>query len=142
MDLLDRNIYATDLNENYEILERTLKEVQSECFPDRIVRFNGRKHNKTPRITTGILNSINRKNILYKVLKQTKADAISYARKKCFFNRYRNILTKTITFAKRKYYTHIFEQCQGDMKKTLAILPDILNRKTKKSNRYNDNKWA
>ena len=79
MDLLDRNIYDTDPNENYEILER---EVHTECFPERIVRFNDKKHKKTPWITTGILNSINRRNKLCKVLKQTKTDAISYAKKK------------------------------------------------------------
>ena len=82
MDLLDRNIYDTDPNENYEVLERTLKEVHTECFPERIVRFNYKKHKKTPWITTGILNSINRRNTLYRVLKQTKTDAISYATKK------------------------------------------------------------
>ena len=82
MDLLDRNIYDTDPNENYEVLKRTLKEVHTECFPERIVRFNDKKHNKTPWITTGILNSINRRNKLYRVLKQTKTDAISYATKK------------------------------------------------------------
>ena len=71
IDLLDRNIHATDPNENYEVLEQTLKEVHTECFPERIVRFNGRKHKKTPWITTGILNSINRRNKLYKVLKRT-----------------------------------------------------------------------
>ena len=79
MDLLDRNIYDTDPNENYEVLERTLKEVHTECFPERIVRFNDKKHKKTPWIITGILNSINRRNKLYRVLKQTKTDAISYA---------------------------------------------------------------
>ena len=40
-----------------------------------------RSTKKTPCITTGILNSINRRNKLYKVLKQTKTDAISYATK-------------------------------------------------------------
>ena len=48
-------------------------------------------------------------------------------------NRYRNVLSKTIAFTKRKYYTHIFEQCERDMKKTWATLSDILNRNTKKS---------
>ena len=83
MDLLDRNIYATDPNENYEVLERTLKEVHMECFPEQIVRFNGKKHKKTPWMTTGIINLINRRNKLYRVLKHTKTDAISYA--KIFF---------------------------------------------------------
>ena len=143
MDLLDRNIHATDPNKNYEVLERTLKEVQTECFPERIVWLNGRKHKKTPWITTRILKSINRRNKLYKVLKRTKTDAISYVTKKINFNRYRNVLCKTIAFAKRKYYIHIFEQSQRDMKKTWATLSDILNRNTKKIfTRYNDNKWA
>ena len=48
-------------------------------------------------------------------------------------NRYRKVLNKTIAFTKRKYYIHIFEQCQRDMKKTWATLSDILNRNTKKS---------
>ena len=116
MDLLDRNIYDTDPNENYEILEQTLKEVHTECFPELIVRFNDKKHKKTPWITIGILNSINRRNKIYRVLQQTKTDAISYATKK--ISRYRNVLSKTIAFTKRKYYIHIFEQCQRYMKKT------------------------
>ena len=82
--------------------------------------LNGRKHKKTPWITTGILNSINRRNKLYKVLKRTKTDAISYVAKKINFNRYGNVLCKTIAFAKRKYYIHIFEQCQQDMKKDMG----------------------
>ena len=49
MDLLNRNIHATDPNENYEVLEQTLiKEVHNESFPERIVRFNVKKHKTTP----------------------------------------------------------------------------------------------
>ena len=92
-----------------------------------------RSTTKTPWITTGILNSINRRNKLYKVLKQTKTDAISYATKKSNFKRYRNILSKTIAFAKRTYYIHIFHQCKRDMKKTWAILSNILNKIAKQS---------
>ena len=44
MDLLNRNIHVTDPNENYEVLEQTLKEVHNESFPERIVRFNVKKH--------------------------------------------------------------------------------------------------
>ena len=32
---LDTNIYIPDLNHNYEILEHSLKETDSECFPER-----------------------------------------------------------------------------------------------------------
>ena len=76
----------------------------------------------------GILNSINCRNKLYKVLKQTKTDAIRYATKKSNFNRYRNILSKTIAFAKQTYYIHIFDQCKRDMKKTWATLSDKTSR--------------
>ena len=46
MDLLNRNIHATDPNEKYGVLEQTLKEVHNESFPERIVRFNVKKHKK------------------------------------------------------------------------------------------------
>ena len=78
IDQLDTNIHNTDLNHNYETLERSLIETQSDCFPDRVVRFNNKKHKTTPRATQGILNFINQRNRLYKRLKPTKTDAPSY----------------------------------------------------------------
>ena len=38
----------------------------------KTVKFNRRKHKRDPRITFGILRSVNKKNNLYKTLKQTK----------------------------------------------------------------------
>ena len=46
IDQLDTNIHNTDPNHNYEILEHSLTETQSECFPDRVVRFINKKHKK------------------------------------------------------------------------------------------------
>ena len=51
-------------------------------FPRANLQCNDKKRKKSPWITTGILNSINRRNKLCKVLRQTKTDAISYATKK------------------------------------------------------------
>ena len=110
-------------------MENALTESYSACFPERVVRFNKKKHKKTPWITAGILKSINHRNKLYKNLKQTQIDAINYLAKKANFNQYRNRLNKTIALAKRMYYKHIFDQFKYDMKKTWAILSDILNRK-------------
>ena len=45
-DQLDTNIHNTDPNHNYEILERSLIETQSECFSDRVVRFNNKNIKK------------------------------------------------------------------------------------------------
>ena len=94
-----------------------------------MVRFNKKKHKKTPWITAWILKSINRRNKLYKNFKQTQIDALSYVTKKITINQYRKRLNKTIALAKCMYYKHIFDQFKYDMKKTWAILSDILNRK-------------
>ena len=114
-DHLDTNIHVNDPNHNYEILEHALKETHSECFPERRVKFNDKKHKKTPWITNGILRSINSRNKLYKKLKKTKIDSLSYITKKTNFNRYRNTLNKTITNAKRVYYKAIFNLYKHDM---------------------------
>ena len=45
------------------------------------------------------------RNKLYKKLKKTKIDSLSYITKKTNFNRYRNTLNKTITNAKRVFST-------------------------------------
>ena len=65
---------------------------------------------------------------MYKSLKKTQLNSTSYATKKSNFNQYINRLGKTIALAKRMYYKTIFEQYKQDMKKTWAILSDILHR--------------
>ena len=130
-DQLDKDIHVTDPNYNYEILEHAIKYTHSECFPERRVRFNAKKHKKTPWITNGILKSTNNRNKLYKKLKQSRIDSINYIAKKTDFNKYRNTLSKTITNAKRVYYNQIFDRYKYDMKKTWNIISEPLNRKVK-----------
>ena len=67
-DQLDTNIHIPDPNHHYEILEHTLKETNSECFPERRVKFNDKKHKKTHWVTNVIIRSINTRNKLYKKL--------------------------------------------------------------------------
>ena len=95
-----------------------IKETHSECFPERRVKFNAKKHKKSPWITNGILKSINNRNKLYKKLKQSRIDYVDYITKKTEFNKYRNTLSKTITNAKRVYYKQMFDRYKYDMKKT------------------------
>ena len=56
-----------------------------------------------------------------------------YTEKQLQFNRYRNELKKTITHAKRSHYQDLFKQFKFDMKKTWAVLSEILNRKNRNS---------
>ena len=69
-DQLDTNIHIPDPNYNYEILEHALKETHSECFPERRVRFNDRKHKKTPWIT--------KTKTITKTITKTKIDPPNY----------------------------------------------------------------
>ena len=43
-DQLDIDILVTDSNYNYEMLEHAINESYSECFPERRVKFNAKKH--------------------------------------------------------------------------------------------------
>ena len=70
---------------------------------------------------------------MYKRLKQTKTDAPSYEAKRTCFNKYRNLLKKTITHAKYVFYKNLFDQYKNDMRKTWSIISDTLNKKVKHS---------
>ena len=120
-------------NHNYQILEESLINSHNECFPTRVVMFNRKRHKISPWMTNGILKSINHRNRLYKNLKQYKPDSFMYTEKQLQFNRYRNELKKTITHAKRSHYKDLFKQFKFDMKKTWAVLSEILNRKNRNS---------
>ena len=87
---------STDPNYNYEILKLSLRESHNECLPTRTVRFNDKRHKKTLWITRGIIKSINYRNKLYKILKQTKSDAYCYVEKQTALHRYINELKRPL----------------------------------------------
>ena len=126
-DELDKNMNS-DPNSNYEIIENTLKETLNECMPTKIVKFNRKKHKKSPWITFGIIRSINNRNKLYKKWKQTKIESENYILTKMHFNKYRNTLRKTIDNAKKMHYKNLFDRFKFNIKKTWSIISDTLNR--------------
>ena len=114
-------------------LNMHLKKLIQNVSPNVELNLMTKKHKKTPWITNRILRSINSRNKLYKKLKKTKIDSLSYITKKSNFNRCRNTLNKTITNAKRVYYKAIFNLYKHDMKKTWGVISETLNRKVKNS---------
>ena len=58
----------------------------------------------------GMIKSINTKDKMYKKLVQSRRDNELYEVLKTRFNRYRNILKKAISKAKRMYYVDVFTQ--------------------------------
>ena len=107
---------------NYAILENSLKTAMDNSFTVKRVKFNRNKHKITPWITFDIIRSINERNKLYGKLKRTNVNNQSYHDRKVNFNAYKTTLRKTITAAKKLYYTNLFARHKNDHKKMLAII--------------------
>ena len=80
-------------------------------------------------MTTGILNSINTKNKLYKTLLKTGTNNDDYRVAKANFKRYRDILRNSIKRAKMLYYKRTFNLYQNDVKKLGHLSKRLYNRK-------------
>ena len=93
------------------------------------VRYQKRKHNKSKWMTTGILNSINTKDRLYKTLLKTDTSSNAYKVAKANFKRYREILRSSIKRAKMLYYKKTFNLYQNGVKKPGHLSKRLYNRK-------------
>ena len=118
-----------DSNENFNLFMQTFSTLKEKYLPKRRVKFNKRKHRKNPWLTQGLLNSINAKDKLYKLLLQTPTDSPNYQQLKTNVKTYRNIIRRTIIHAKRDYYRKTFNQFSDNIRKTWQIINDTLNRK-------------
>ena len=139
-DFASKNIYEKlnkdihcNPNENYNILESEIITSMESHMDKKTVKFNRRKHKRDPWITFGILRSVNKKNKLYKCLKQTKSDSTIFEERKQRFNRYKNTLRKTIAQAKKLYYSNQFARHVGNGQKTWQTIDSALHRKPPKS---------
>ena len=99
--------------------------------------YQKKLHKKSKWITNGILNSINKKDKLYKTLIQTDTNnTVLYERLKTEFKEYRGGLRKTIRKAKRDFYIHIYNRHKNDIKKTWSLINETLNRNLRKQSTY------
>ena len=80
-------------------------------------------------MTTGILNSSNTKDGLYKTLLKTGTNNDDYRVAKDNFKRYRDILSNSIKMAKMLYYKRTFNLYQNDVKKTWTLIKETLQQK-------------
>ena len=68
----------TNPNDNYEIFITHFQLAKDKHLPMKSVRYQKRKHKKSKWMTTGILNSINTKEGLYKTLPKTGTNNDDY----------------------------------------------------------------
>ncbi len=88
---------------------------------------------QSPWITQGLLNSIRKRDILYKKLIKTKSTSPSYNKKKETLDNHNVILKKLLRKTKREYYTNEFQKFSNDCKNTWKLLNEVTGRKSKKT---------
>ena len=111
-----------------------LTQAKQKCMPKKIVKFDKKKHKKSPWMTRGILNSINSKNKLYKTLLQTDPNSDMYSTLQTNYKAYKSLIRRSIMLAKRKYYCTTFNLHSNNLKKTWRTINEILNRGKGKDN--------
>ena len=119
-------------NNNFEHFMELFMKLKQQYLPKRVVRFNRKKHKIKPWLTTGILNSINSKDKLYKTLVQTPKDSPIYSDLLSNFKVYKNIIRRSIMHAKRDYYKNVFRMYSFNLKKTWQTINDSLNRRNRR----------
>ena len=119
----------TNPNDNYEIFITHFQLAKDKHLAMKSVRYQKKKHKKSKWITTGILNSINTKDGLYKTLLKTVTNNDDYRVAKANFKRYRDILRNSIKRAKMLYYKKTFNLYQNDVKKTWTLIKETLQQK-------------
>ena len=87
-------------------------------------------------MTKGLLNSINTKDRLYKMMVQTSTDSVMYEPLRANLKACQRILKNSINEAKRVYHHNLFARYKSDIKKTWSIIKDTLGKKNVHKKRY------
>ena len=120
--------------DNYKTFSKLIKCAKDKHLPKRKVKYNRKKHGKSNWMTKGILNSINTKNALYKILIQTSpTNEDVHNRLKSKYTEYRAKLRKSIREAKRLYYLRLFAIDKNDIQKTWIVINNTLNNNSRNS---------
>ena len=135
-ELNDGNIYDQLLkpidsnpHENYDTFMKIIQQAKDTHLPRKTVKFKKKKHKKSKWMTYGILNSINKKDKLYKLILKSDVNSNSHADLKARFKRYRETLRSIIKEAKRLYYHRTFLLYQNNVRKTWSVIKETLQRK-------------
>ena len=96
--LATRNLYDQPIDsnphENYDTFMKIIQQAKDTHLPRKTVKFIKKKHKKSKWMTYGILNSVNKKDKLYKLLLKSGVNSNSHADLKARFKRYRETLRK------------------------------------------------
>ena len=134
LDILDINWDDTnipsDVNQSFNHFIDSINRVIDKYMPLKKLTKKEYKRRLKPWITPGILNSIDRKNKLYKRYSKTKSTVI----KTQLFTEYktlRNALNDLIHNSKQTYYKNYFLEHNTNLRKIWDGIKEIVNIKTK-----------
>ena len=117
---------------NYTIFSPLINYAKNKYLQKKRVKYKKNKHFKSKWMTKRLLNSINTKNRLYKMMEQTSMDSIMYEALRANLKAYQLILKNSINEAKRVYHHNLFARYESDIKKTWSIIQDTLGKKNVK----------
>jgi len=123
---------ASSPDNTINLLDSIVKNNYEE-IPTKTIKINKYNTKQSPWITQGLLNSIRKRDILYKKLIKTKSTSPSFNRKKETLDNHNVILKKLLRKTKRDYYTNEFEKFSNDCKNTWKLLNEVTGRKSKKT---------
>ena len=136
-DKIEKTYFDTSLssnpNDSYDRLEEILTVTYNETFPFKKVKITKYSTKHSPWITQGLLNSIRKRDILYRRLIKTKSTSPSYEKKENDLKAHSTILKKLLRKTKRDYYTNEFTKFASDCKNTWKLINEIAGRKSKKA---------
>ena len=112
---------CNDAQVAYDKFHSILSDVYNQHFP--IKTRSATKSDLNPWLTQGIRRSIKHKNKLYVKYKYRP----NY-HNKMTYNRYKNILSRVITTAKKRYYQQLIIDNKNNPKRTWEILNEVMGR--------------
>ena len=123
-----------DPNQNYKILSDIIEKCRKKHFPEKLVKFNKRRHKANKWITYGVIKSINSRDKMYQDFKKLSPNDSKYNDYKRNLATFNVILKKTIRECKMVYYDRMFEKYKYDIKNTWKMISEIFNKSNKNKN--------
>ncbi|MFZ2539700.1 MAG: reverse transcriptase family protein [Oscillospiraceae bacterium] len=114
---------AIGAQNKYTCFENIINILISKHFPTTRVKMKTKQIEK-PWISKAILNSIRKKNAMYKAFIKNRSAQLEDRYKK-----YKNKLIAILRTAEKNYYTEKLNKVQGNMSKTWTVLNEIMAKK-------------
>ena len=118
----ERLLIEDDVDQNFTLFHDKFKELYNNHFPIKTKNVSI-KRIQNPWITSGLLNSIRQKNLMFKNLKLGNVNRLNY-------NAYRNRLNALIRLTKRNYYMNIFSNFKNNTKKLWQTINNMTKSNT------------